>query len=65
MYDDGGTRPNNKLKWNFVAGGGVNSSPAVANGVVYVGSACIPRGRLVCRQRSRKRKEIKKIRHKL
>jgi outer membrane protein assembly factor BamB len=38
IYDDGGKRPNNVLKWDFTSGGGVYSSPAVADGVVYVGS---------------------------
>src|SRR5665647_2209115 len=38
VYDDGGVRPNNLLKWNFTTGGEVRSSPAVANGVVYIGS---------------------------
>ena len=32
-----GTRPNNVQKWNFTAIGRVTSSPAVVNGVVYVG----------------------------
>jgi len=26
------------LKWNYTTGGNVGSSPAVVNGVVYVGS---------------------------
>src|SRR5665647_845260 len=39
VYDDGGVRPNNLLKWNFTTGGPVSSSPAVANGVVYVEDA--------------------------
>ena len=38
MYDDGGVRPNNVLKWSFTTGGAIFSSPAVVNGVVYVGS---------------------------
>ena len=29
---------NGQLKWNYTTGGDVDSSPAVANGVVYVGS---------------------------
>jgi outer membrane protein assembly factor BamB/PKD repeat protein len=38
VYDDGGIVPTNNEKWRFETGGGVSSSPAVANGVVYVGS---------------------------
>jgi M6 family metalloprotease-like protein len=38
VYDDGGTRPANVLKWSFLTGGGIHSSPAIADGVVYVGS---------------------------
>jgi outer membrane protein assembly factor BamB/alpha-tubulin suppressor-like RCC1 family protein len=34
----GGILPNDQLKWTFNTGGPVYSSPAVANGVVYVGS---------------------------
>ena len=34
----GSTPPNNRLNWNYTTGGYVESSPAVANGVVYVGS---------------------------
>ena len=30
--------PNGTLKWTFTAGGGIHSSPAVVNGVVYFGS---------------------------
>ena len=37
MFDDGGTRPDNVQKWNFTTMGRVTSSPAVVNGVVYVG----------------------------
>ena len=39
VYDDGGIRPNGELRWNFTMGDRVRSSPTVANGVVYVGSA--------------------------
>jgi outer membrane protein assembly factor BamB len=40
VYDEGGVRPNNELKWSFTTAPFPNvlSSPAVANGVVYVGS---------------------------
>ncbi|MEI7827417.1 MAG: PQQ-binding-like beta-propeller repeat protein, partial [Euryarchaeota archaeon] len=34
----GNTQPNNHLKWKYTTEGGVWSSPAIANGVVYVGS---------------------------
>jgi len=37
IYDDGGTRPAGTLLWNFTVGNGFNSSPAVVDGVVYVG----------------------------
>ena len=30
--------PNNHLKWSYTTGDDVSSSPAVANGIVYVGS---------------------------
>lgn len=30
---------NLKVKWSYTTGGNVGTSPAVANGVVYVGSA--------------------------
>jgi len=38
INDDGGTRPANILKWSFTTGDRVYSSPAVVDGVVYVGS---------------------------
>jgi carboxypeptidase T len=38
VYDDGGTRPNNVLKWKYTTRAPVESSPAISNGVVYVGS---------------------------
>jgi len=38
VYDDGGVRPEGALLWSYPTGGGVYSSPAVVNGVVYVGS---------------------------
>jgi len=38
VYGNSGNRPNNQELWNFTTGGSVASSPAVANGVVYVGS---------------------------
>jgi len=38
VYDDGGTRPDGALVWNYTAGGNVTSSPAVVDGVVYAGS---------------------------
>ena len=37
-YDNGGIEPPNILLWRFKMGDAVTSSPAVANGVVYVGS---------------------------
>ena len=33
------TQPQGKLKWSFQTDGEINSSPAVANGIVYFGSA--------------------------
>ncbi|MEI6840836.1 MAG: PQQ-binding-like beta-propeller repeat protein [Methanomicrobiales archaeon] len=38
VYDDGGISPDGTLLWNYTTGGRISSSPAVANGVVYVGS---------------------------
>jgi outer membrane protein assembly factor BamB len=38
VYDDGGVHPKKTLKWRFTSGNSVESSPAVAGGVVYVGS---------------------------
>jgi outer membrane protein assembly factor BamB len=38
VYDNGGIVPTNTELWRFQTGGAVDSSPAVANGVVYVGS---------------------------
>jgi PGF-CTERM protein len=34
----GSNMPNGKLMWNYTTGDAVTSSPAVVNGVVYVGS---------------------------
>jgi outer membrane protein assembly factor BamB len=39
VYDDGGIMPNNVLRWSYTTDDEVYSSPAVADGVVYVGSA--------------------------
>jgi outer membrane protein assembly factor BamB len=38
IYDDGGIHPNNIKLWSFTTGDNVFSSPAVENGIVYVGS---------------------------
>jgi glucose dehydrogenase len=38
VYGNGGTEPGNTELWRFATGAGVYSAPAVANGVVYVGS---------------------------
>jgi outer membrane protein assembly factor BamB len=38
VYNDGGIRPTSMLLWTYTTGGGVISSPAVANRIVYVGS---------------------------
>jgi outer membrane protein assembly factor BamB len=43
VYDDGGITPTNNVRWSYNApwiptGGAVGSSPAIANGVVYIGS---------------------------
>jgi outer membrane protein assembly factor BamB len=38
VYDNGGINPDGILVWKFTTGGGVDSSPAVTNGVVYTGS---------------------------
>ena len=38
IYDNGGIEPTNTELWRFTTGGDVYSSPAVVNGVVYVGS---------------------------
>ena len=38
VYDNGGIEPGNTELWRFATGGIVYSSPAVANGIVYVGS---------------------------
>ena len=38
IYDDGGILPGNVEQWNFATGKEIYSSPAVADGVVYVGS---------------------------
>ncbi len=37
VYDDGGTRPEGGLRWRFPTGDDVASSPAVVDGVVYIG----------------------------
>jgi len=37
-YSDSPTQRTNKLQWNYTTGGPVYSSPAVANGKVYIGS---------------------------
>jgi outer membrane protein assembly factor BamB len=37
-YDDGGTRPDGTLLWNYTTGDAVTSSPVIVNGIVYVGS---------------------------
>ncbi len=39
IYSTGGIEPTNYLKWDFTTAGQMLSSPAVADGVVYVGSA--------------------------
>ena len=38
VYDDGGTRPDGTLLWNFTTGDEVESTATVAHGVVYFGS---------------------------
>jgi outer membrane protein assembly factor BamB/PKD repeat protein len=38
VYDDGGTRPDGALLWNFTTGREVRSCPAIVDGVVYFGS---------------------------
>ena len=38
VYDDGGIKPNGEKLWEFETGAEVNSSPAVSDGVVYIGS---------------------------
>lgn len=38
VYDDGGKRPDGTLRWNSTTGGKVESSPAIVDGIVYVGS---------------------------
>ena len=38
VYESGGIEPGNTELWRFATGGIVYSSPAVANGVVYIGS---------------------------
>ena len=38
VYGNGGIVPGNTELWRFATGAGVYSSPAVANGIVYVGS---------------------------
>ena len=38
VYDDGGTRPDGTLLWNFTTGNEVESTATVADGVVYFGS---------------------------
>jgi hypothetical protein len=36
VYDNGGIEPGNTELWRFATGGIVYSSPAVANGIVYL-----------------------------
>jgi outer membrane protein assembly factor BamB len=38
VYYDGGIKPTNTLLWKFKTGSGIESSPTVSDGVVYVGS---------------------------
>jgi outer membrane protein assembly factor BamB len=38
IYDDGGTRPGSIERWNYTTGSYIESSPAVVNGIVYIGS---------------------------
>ncbi|MBP1928954.1 outer membrane protein assembly factor BamB [Methanolinea mesophila] len=38
IYDDGGTRPDGTLLWNYTTGREVRSCPAIVDGVVYFGS---------------------------
>ncbi len=38
VYDDGGTKPDGTLLWNYTTGDGVSSSPVIVNGIIYVGS---------------------------
>jgi outer membrane protein assembly factor BamB len=38
VYDDGGIRPDGKVRWQYSTFQHVTSSPAVANSVVYIGS---------------------------
>lgn len=38
VNDDGGTRPASTLRWSFPTGNRVYSSPAVVDGVVFIGS---------------------------
>ena len=37
VYDDGGTRPDGTLLWSYPTGDDVDSSPAIVDGVVYIG----------------------------
>jgi len=37
-YDSGGIEPTNTELWRFTTGGGVSTTPAIANGIVYFGS---------------------------
>ncbi len=37
VYDDGGTRPEGALLWSYSTGDDVDSSPAVVDGVIYIG----------------------------
>jgi outer membrane protein assembly factor BamB len=39
VYDDGGIRPTGQLKWKYPIGNWVQSTPAVANGVIYAGNS--------------------------
>jgi len=38
VYDDGGERPDGNEIWTYTTRGAISSSPAVADGVIYVGS---------------------------
>ncbi len=38
IYDDGGKRPEGGQRWNYATGAPVDSSPAIAGGIVYFGS---------------------------
>lgn len=38
VYDSGGIQPGNTLRWSFLSGDSISSSPAVVDGIVYIGS---------------------------